>query len=96
MIHENDNCVVCKGTGKNFFNEHCPYCNGTGEPNNLAEEYMRNHICQCILLDREFCPVCNLKCHHDSGQNPKQTIDPGFGGTSTMIQNPKEEELILA
>ena len=74
-MSESDNCVICNGKGKNLFDEKCPYCNGTGEPNHLAEEYMRNHICQCIFYDRKFCPICEKKCHHDSHQTPKQVID---------------------
>lgn len=84
-MSENDNCVICNGKGKNMFNENCTYCNGTGEPNNLAEEYMRNHICQCMNLDRKFCPICGNACHHDSSQTPKQRIDPGYGGMTATI-----------
>lgn len=99
---DNEYCVICKGTGKNLFNEGCVYCNGTGEPNNIAEEYFRNHICQCIFSNREFCPVCNKKCHHDSSQTPKQVIDPGYGGMSSAIMygvkisQEETEEPILA
>lgn len=100
-----DNCVVCNGSGKNFFNENCVYCNGTGEPTPLAEEYMRSHTCQCIILDRKFCPVCEKKCHHDTSQTPKQKIIPGYGGmttaisyssSSTVSSESQEEELITA
>lgn len=76
-------CVVCKGTGKNFFNESCTYCNGTGEWNDAALAYLNNHICQCLSLDRKFCPICMKVCHHGSSQTPKQTIDPGFGGQAS-------------
>jgi hypothetical protein len=60
----------------------CVYCNGTGEWNQAAQAYVKNHICQCIVLDRKFCPVCNKPCHHDTSLNPKQTIDSGHGGMS--------------
>jgi len=76
-----DVCDFCKGAGK-FSSNICVYCNGTGEWNAAAQGYMKNHICQCILLDRTFCPVCNKKCHHDTTLNPKQKIDPGYGGIS--------------
>ncbi len=33
-----DSCAMCKGTGKNIFNEICIYCNGTGESNSAAAE----------------------------------------------------------
>lgn len=78
-------CVICCGTGKNLFNEACPYCHGTGEHNNLAEEYLKNHVCQCILWDRLHCPICKKICHHDSSQTPKQKIDPGYGGMTSTI-----------
>lgn len=92
-----DYCVLCNGTGKNQFSEICTYCNGTGEPNNLAEEYLRQHICQCIIWDRVFCPICKKKCHHDTSLSPKQVIDSGWGGMSNVISNkePKIEETIL-
>jgi len=78
-------CDMCKGDGKNQFNEVCPYCNGTGEWNDAASAYLKNHICQCITLDRKFCPVCEKKCHHDSSQTPKQRIEPGYGGMTATI-----------
>lgn len=102
MSDEIEYCILCEGTGKNSFNENCTYCNGTGEPNNLAEDYFRNHICQCISWDRKFCPVCKKKCHHDTSLSPKQTIDPGWGGLSNVVSNvisnaePKLEETLLA
>jgi len=80
-MSDDDFCIICRKTGQTFDNRICPFCNGTGEPNNIAEEYMRNHICQCIVLDREFCPVCEKKCHHDSSLTPKQKIDPGGDGS---------------
>ena len=82
-MNSDDFCIVCRKTGQTFDNRICPFCNGTGEPNNMAEEYMRNHICQCIVLDRKFCPICEKICHHDTSLNPKQKIDPGFGGMSS-------------
>jgi len=78
-------CAICSGTGKNLFNESCPYCHGTGEHNTLADEYLKNHICQCILWDRTHCPICKKICHHDSSQTPKQTIVPGYGGMTSTI-----------
>lgn len=95
-------CSICFGTGKNMFNEVCTYCNGTGEHNILADQYMKNHICQCITWDREHCPVCKKACHHDSNQTPKQRIVPGYGGMSATLSysssttEPKEEEMITA
>jgi RecJ-like exonuclease len=83
MSDRTDFCVLCNGVGKNQFNENCTYCNGTGEPNNLAEEYLHNHICQCIMWDRKFCPVCKKECHHDTSLSPKQKIDPGYGGLAS-------------
>lgn len=78
-------CSICFGTGKNMFNEICTYCNGTGDHNILADQYLANHICQCITWDRKFCPVCKKSCHHDSHQTPKQRIEPGYGGMSATI-----------
>ncbi len=91
-------CDLCKGSGKNQFDKICCYCNGTGEWNDAAASFMKNHICQCILLDRKFCPVCELKCHHDTSLNPKQIIDSGYGGMSatTGTITLKEEEEIIA
>ena len=76
-----DVCDFCKGVGSSSTNV-CVYCNGTGEWNQAAQSYVKNHICQCIVLDRKFCPVCNKPCHHDTSLNPKQTIDSGHGGMS--------------
>jgi len=92
-----DHCDFCKGTGKNFVNESCTYCKGTGEWNQVAQSYVQNHICQCIALDRKFCPVCNKACHHDTSLNPKQVIDSGFGGMGNSKSTPpREEEEIIA
>jgi|GEM_PF-193922 hypothetical protein len=77
-----DVCDFCKGVGSSSSNV-CVYCNGTGEWNQAAQAYVKNHICQCIVLDRKFCPVCNKACHHDTSLNPKQKIDPGYGGMSS-------------
>lgn len=90
-------CDIYRGIGKNQFNEVCPYCNGTGEWNDAAAAYLKNHICQCIVLDRKFCPVCEKKCHHDTTLSPKQKIDSGYGGISSAIKNestPQEEEIV--
>ena len=76
-----DICDFCKGLGS-ISSHDCVYCNGTGEWNQAAQAYVKNHICQCIILDRKFCPVCNKACHHDTSLNPKQRIDPGYGGSS--------------
>lgn len=64
----------------------CTFCNGTGEWNQAGENYLADHICQCIIWGREFCPVCGKLCHHDSSQTPKQKIDPGYGGMSNVVQ----------
>lgn len=84
-----DVCEVCNGTGKNYFNESCTFCNGTGEWNAAAAEYIKNHICQCIHWDREFCPICKKKCHHSSAQNQNQIIDSGFSGLGASKSKPK-------
>ena len=94
-MSDSDCCVMCDGIGKNQFNEGCTYCNATGEPNNLAEEYLRNHICQCIVWDRKFCPVCKQKCHHDTTHTPKQRIEPGYGGLVTGISSEIENEMVM-
>ena len=75
-------CDFCKGQGKTSRTV-CVYCNGTGEWNAAAQAYMKNHVCQCIVMDRKFCPVCNKPCHHDTTNRPAQKIDPGYGGMST-------------
>ena len=80
-MSEENLCDMCKGKNSN-----CTYCNGTGEWNRAAQAYISNHICQCIVWDRKYCPVCKLKCHHDASGKPKQTIDPGWGGTSSNIR----------
>ena len=88
-----DRCALCGGTG-HFPSEKstCVYCNGEGTWNQAADAYVKNHICQCIYLDRVFCPVCNLKCHHDASTSPKQIIDSGFGGMSNVYPAPDKEE----
>lgn len=89
-----DYCDFCKGVPD--VSKNCVYCNGTGEWNYPAQAYVKNHICQCIFLDRKFCPVCNLPCHHSSSQSPKQTIDPGYGGMASGVSNDVEEvEMIV-
>jgi len=90
-----DFCIICRKTGKTFDNRICPFCNGTGEPTNTAEEYMRNHICQCIILDRVFCPICEKKCHHDTTLNPKQTIESGGDSAAPTKRNKSHESLNL-
>ncbi len=77
-----DKCDFCRGTGR-ITSGMCVYCNGTGEWNQAAQAYVKNHICQCITLDRKFCPVCNKACHHDTTLSPRQKIDPGYGGMVT-------------
>ena len=79
MSDEGNKCDICKGKGK-FMRNLCQYCNGTGEWNSVAQAYIKNHICQCIVLDRKNCPICHKKCHHSSAQSGKQVIDPGHGG----------------
>ena len=80
-------CDLCKGAGE-FMGNACSYCNGTGEWNQAAQAYLKNHICQCIHADRKFCPVCGKSCHHDTSLNPKQEIDPGYGGMSEQVTVP--------
>jgi len=91
-------CDICKGSGKTMFKENCPYCNGTGEWNDIAAAFLKNHICQCITLDRKFCPVCEMKCHHDTASSPKQVIDSGYGGMGAAkdtVHSKLEEEIIV-
>ena len=92
-----DICDFCKGVGKTNLGM-CTFCNGTGDWNNAAQSYVKNHICQCIYLDRKFCPICKLKCHHDTTSSPKQIIDSGFGGMGSPVKNTEkhnDEELIV-
>ena len=97
-------CLICDGK-KIFLGHPCTFCNGTGEWNQAGENYLKDHICQCIIWGREFCPVCGKICHHDSHQTPKQKIIPGYGGLSATISyttsdsvtaTQPEEELITA
>lgn len=90
---KDDICDFCKGVGKSS-SYVCVYCNGTGEWNAAAQSYLKNHICQCIALDRKFCPICNKSCHHDTSLNPKQKIDPGNGGIS--VQESYSNEIMIA
>ena len=89
-----DFCDFCKGSGMLGSNL-CVFCNGTGEWNQAAQAYLKNHICQCIVLDRKFCPVCNKPCHHDTSLNPKQKIDPGHGGMSSRESNKIQPEIVI-
>lgn len=91
-MSEEDKCDVCLGKG---FTEigNCPYCNGTGEWNRAAQAYLKNHICQCIFLDRKNCPVCHKPCHHDTPNKPGQRIVPGGGGISTTASYSEEPEV---
>lgn len=75
---ENEHCALCNGSGRNFFGYECTYCNGTGEYNKVAENYLKNHICQCINSDRKNCPVCHKKCHHDTPFRPKLLAGGGY------------------
>ena len=98
MTEDENKCDFCKGTGL-FMKHECVYCNGTGEWNFTAQSYVENHICQCLMLDRKFCPVCEKKCHHDTSNSPKQVIDPGYGGigfkdNTTYSDNKKVEEVV--
>lgn len=92
MTEDEGYCSVCVGKGE-FFGKPCVYCNGTGEWSAVGDVYMNNHICQCITLDRLFCPICEKKCHHDSSLSPKQKIDPGYGGISKSETYRKEEKI---
>lgn len=97
-------CVICDGT-KIFLGHTCSFCNGTGEWNQTGENYLKEHICQCIVWGRKFCPVCGKLCHHDSSSTPKQVIDSGYGGMSNTLSivtgtsttsEPVEEQMITA
>jgi hypothetical protein len=66
-------CAVCKGTSAK-----CVFCNGTGEYTKIAETYMKSHICQCIMLDRKNCPLCQKKCHHNTPNRPKLLAGGGI------------------
>ena len=94
-IFNDDYCDFCKGLP--IGSKDCVYCNGTGKWNAAAQAYLKNHICQCVFSDREFCPICHQKCHHDSSLSPKQKIDPGHGGQSSGIKNniPEEEFIVV-
>jgi len=104
-LSEDNICIICDGK-KIYLGHPCTFCNGTGEWNQAGENYLKDHICQCIIWGREFCPVCGKKCHHDSHCTPKQTIDSGYGGLSATISitskenfsvtssQPAEEQLI--
>jgi len=83
-LSEDNVCVICDGN-KIYLGHPCTFCNGTGEWNQAGENYLKDHICQCIIWGREFCPVCGKKCHHDSHCSPKQRIVPGYGGMSNTI-----------
>jgi len=77
-------CVICAGE-KIFMGHPCSFCNGTGEWNEASESYYNNHVCQCFVWGREFCPICKKKCHHESTASPKQKIVPGYGGMSNHL-----------
>jgi len=102
-LSDTGKCSICYGTGRNMFNESCTYCNGTGEHNVLADQYLSNHICQCITWNRKHCPICKKPCHHDSSQTPKQRIEPGHGGmtvpisitSSSTVQPEQKEEFLI-
>lgn len=96
MNKDKGKCVLCKGTGMMFHSVHCTYCNCTGEWNQLAENYLNNHICQCIIFDRQNCPVCKKKCHHVPSGTPKNIIAPPSGGQSNYKNwDNKEKEIEL-
>jgi len=94
MTDSEDYCDFCKGVGMLDSSSPCVYCNGTGEWNQAAQAYLKNHICQCIRLDRKFCPVCGKRCHHNSTQTNKQKIDPGYGGMGSKESIPDQEILV--
>ena len=73
----------CKGV--RYLSYVCVYCNGTGEWNQAAQAYVKNHICQRIVLASKFCSVCNKACHNNTALKPKQTIEPGYGGMSEPV-----------
>lgn len=93
MNKDKGKCNLCNGLGK-FVKQSCVYCNGTGEWNQLAENYIKNHVCQCIIFDRQNCPVCEEKCHHTPSGTPKNTIAPPSGGQSiTRNWDDKEKDI---
>ena len=76
-VEDKKNCSVCKGKGIiELLDSQCPFCNGTGEYTKTSESYMNSHICQCIFLDRQVCPLCEKKCHHDTTNKPKLLLGP--------------------
>jgi len=81
---ESGKCDLCRGAGK-YLDGRCTFCNGTGEWNNAAQAFVRNHICQCITLDRKNCPICHKPCHHDTSLDPKQKIDSGHDGIGVVF-----------
>ena len=83
QILKDNFCMVCVGE-KRFMGHPCTFCSGTGEWNGASESYFKDHICQCVIWGREFCPICKKRCHHDASLSPKQKIDPGFGGMTSM------------
>ena len=77
LVEDKKNCSVCKGKGTiELLGSQCPFCNGTGEYTKTSESYMNSHICQCIFLDRQICPLCEKKCHHDTPNKPKLLLGP--------------------
>ena len=72
------NCAVCKGNGfiSLLGSSPCSFCNGTGEDNKPAKAYLASHTCQCNLLDRKRCPICEKKCHHDTPNKPGILLSP--------------------
>ena len=72
-------CPICRNTGEieSWRNIECPFCNGTCEYTNAAASFMRIHPCQCIQGNSKDCPLCSLKCHHQTGNKPKMiTAEP--------------------
>jgi len=96
MNKDKGKCDVCNGTGQITHGAvgECNFCNGTGEWNNAAQKFMDSHICQCFDYDRKNCPVCHKPCHHDTSLNPKQKIDPGYGGISFIDTTADDKEEI--
>ena len=97
-------CDICNGTGEIIHGVvgQCHFCNGTGEWNFAAQHFVKNHICQCITLDRKNCPVCHKPCHHDTTNRPGQRIEPGGGGigfidttrTTVDFEEQKTEDIV--
>ena len=64
--------IVSSGTTSNV----CLSCTIIRESRSASKEFLADHICGCINLDRKNCPLCKRPCHHDTSLNPKILISP--------------------